>query len=229
MKQNEITADINAKITNFQELMRKGNELYIEAGKIIVDLVDNHDLTISIIAERIHAAGHMVTILANLERVGRNQMHQSLLGVVWPAARCVAQMPYSEQVRLLNVNDADVESASDADKKELIEFVIRTPDGTAFDTKLLPVSDLDVRLTAQVFEKLGTTYRIRTIAQQQAYIIEQEQKASAKKNKAEVTDFKYSIDAGILRVNQAGTTFTVEDLMRLTPQVLATVKHKKSA
>lgn len=92
--QNKIQKPL---ITEFIALITQGIECWNKAGEIIVQLLDEHDMTISEIAE----TSEFLTedILTRFEQLGRKQLIPRLLVADYPAARYLVRLPYSEQKR----------------------------------------------------------------------------------------------------------------------------------
>jgi hypothetical protein len=89
-------------ITEFIALITQGIECWNKAGEIIVQLLDEHDMTISEIAE----TSEFLTedILTRFEQLGRKQLIPRLLVADYPAARHLVRLPYSEQKRAVETS-----------------------------------------------------------------------------------------------------------------------------
>jgi hypothetical protein len=97
--QNKIQKPL---ITEFIALITQGIECWNKAGEIIVQLLDEHDMTISEIAE----TSEFLTedILTRFEQLGRKQLIPRLLVADYPAARHLVRLPYSEQKRAVETS-----------------------------------------------------------------------------------------------------------------------------
>jgi hypothetical protein len=97
--QNKIQKPL---ITEFIALITQGIECWNKAGEIIVQLLDEHEMTISEIAE----TSEFLTedILTRFEQLGRKQLIPRLLVADYPAARHLVRLPYSEQKRAVETS-----------------------------------------------------------------------------------------------------------------------------
>ena len=86
-------------ITEFVALITRGIECWHKAGEVVVQLIDEHGLTISDIAE----TSEFLTedIVTRFEQLGRKQLDPRLLVAGYPAARYLVRLPFSEQKRAM--------------------------------------------------------------------------------------------------------------------------------
>lgn len=89
-------------ITEFVALITQGIECWNKAGEIVVQLLDEHGMTISDIAE----TSEFLTedIVTRFEQLGRKQLIPRLLVADYPAARHLVRLPYSEQKRAIETS-----------------------------------------------------------------------------------------------------------------------------
>jgi hypothetical protein len=89
-------------ITEFVSLITQGIECWNKAGELVVQLLDEHQMTISEIAE----TSEFLTedIVTRFEQLGRKQLIPRLLVADYPAARHLVRLPYSEQKRAVEAS-----------------------------------------------------------------------------------------------------------------------------
>ena len=89
-------------ITEFVALITQGIECWNKAGEIVVQLLDEHGMTISDIAE----TSDFLTedTVTRFEQLGRKQLIPRLLVADYPAARHLVRLPYSEQKRAIETS-----------------------------------------------------------------------------------------------------------------------------
>lgn len=89
-------------IAEFVALITQGIECWNKAGELVVQLLDNHGLTIAEIAE----SSEFLTedIVTRFEQLGRKQLIPNLLVADYPAARHLVRLPYSEQKRAVEAS-----------------------------------------------------------------------------------------------------------------------------
>ncbi|MBU3720762.1 MAG: helix-turn-helix transcriptional regulator [Burkholderiaceae bacterium] len=97
----EITETIYAEIAAF---VTKGIDSWLEAGKLIKDLVDDHGISQEEIAER---AGLPPVVVGKLEMLGRERIMPQLLLATYPAATFLPRLDCSLQKAVL-ANGVDV-------------------------------------------------------------------------------------------------------------------------
>lgn len=89
-------------ITEFVALITQGIECWNKAGEIVVQLLDEHGMTISDIAE----TSDFLTedTVTRFEQLGRKQLIPNLLVADYPASRHLMRLPYSEQKRAIETS-----------------------------------------------------------------------------------------------------------------------------
>lgn len=81
-------------------LIGKGIECWQKAGELIVELMDEHDMTAADICER--SPYLTEDVVRRFEQLGRKQIMPNLLVADYPAARHLVRLPYSEQKRAID-------------------------------------------------------------------------------------------------------------------------------
>lgn len=87
------------QVSEFVSLVAQGIECWNKAGEIIVQLLDDHGMTIGEIAE----SSEFLTedIVTRFEQLGRKQLVPKLLIADYPAAKYIIKLPFSEQKRVI--------------------------------------------------------------------------------------------------------------------------------
>jgi hypothetical protein len=132
------------QLIQFQTLVQEGMSAWVQAGEILVTIIDSGAMALDQIAESIPEINRRT--LATFERIGRKQIVPSLLIASYPAARAAARLPYSEQRRT---------------QSEKIE--VATLDGSDV---MVAIEDMTQSQTRQVFNDSS----IRSLAGQRAWI-----------------------------------------------------------
>jgi len=81
-------------------LVQRGVDAWTEAGKIVVDLVDNQGMTLDGIADAVGSPMLSAAVLAQFERIGRAQVMPEWLVLECPAQKHVLRLPLSEQRKI---------------------------------------------------------------------------------------------------------------------------------
>ena len=141
-KMNEIAKESGQKIAS---LIMAGIEAWLEAGKLLVEALDNG----ATLDDIVDSAGVSKDILARFEQIGRNNLYPRLLASTSPGARALTGCPFSEQkhychnpVKLLVMHDGQP------------------------DTLLVPLDNMTTDQVKQVFCR----GHIRDVAEQRAYL-----------------------------------------------------------
>lgn len=143
-----LTKTPNKLIDEVVALIGKGIECWQKAGEVIVQLLDEHEMTVADIAEKsVYLTEDVVT---RFEQLGRKQIMPNLLVADYPAARHLIRLPYSEQKRALESS------------VELLVMEGKTP-----TTLKVAVENLTPQQCKQVFNG-----HIRSIGAQRAYLEE---------------------------------------------------------
>lgn len=132
------------QIQEFCVLVNKGIEAWVDAGKLLVKIVEADPEAF----EKIYAGNpHLTTeILLSFERMGRGEIYPYLLVDGSPGARKLVGLPYASQVKLYNGT---------------VEVVSKNADG--FLTRRVKVRDLNSVQASRVFD----SNRIRSPSEQQ--------------------------------------------------------------
>lgn len=138
------------KTAQFKDLIFEGIEKWINAGEILVDLIDNDGLTYAQISES--CEGITTDIISRFEQIGRKQLHPRLLVNTSTGFKKLMQMPYSIQMKY---------------SSEPIPVLVESSVGA--DQILVKTEDLSTAQCKQVFKRDG----IRDLGAQRAYIKEQ--------------------------------------------------------
>ena len=142
------------EINEIANCIQRGMEAWVEAGEIIAKMLDEDPSAVDTIAREI--PGLTKEILFTFERIGRRELHPSLLINNSPGVKRLAQVSYSQQERYVN-NPMPV---------------IVCVDG-GYDTLQIKCEDLTPQQCAQVFDR-GV---IRDDGAQRAYIEAEKKKA----------------------------------------------------
>jgi hypothetical protein len=163
---NTQIISIENAIDKFRSCILEGIEKWVKAGEMLVDLLDNHQVTYEQLEEK--CEGITADILKRFEQIGRRQIYPKLLVNTSAGARKLSAMPYSQQVKYCN---------------EPIPLLVRKGEG--FDELLVKINDLSADQARQVFSKDG----VRTLGAQRAYIQDCEQAAKNAEN-SEITEWE---------------------------------------
>lgn len=150
MKMTKTQTD---RISQFKALCQQGIDAWIEAGKIIVELVEDDPQVFDKIIEadpRMDAG-----ILGRFEAMGRGVLHPHLLLNDSPGYTKLAQMPFSVQERYV---------------EDHMELIVDTATGT--DVLRVAVKDMTPAQARQAFAR----DRVRTPGEQKAWLVDQRSK-----------------------------------------------------
>ena len=150
---NKPIKDLSKRIA---ELITQGIEAWLEAGKILVGMLDE-GYTLDRIAEN---AGISKDILTRFEAIGRNNLYPKLLASTSPGARALIGCGFSEQKQFCH---------------EPIEILI-VREGVQDTLKV----DLDALTNDQCKQVFGRGH-VRSLAEQRAYL---ESKAEEERTRA---------------------------------------------
>lgn len=142
------------KINQFVNLVKQGVESWIQAGQLVVEILDVDPDAVSEICET--CAIITPEIVARFEQIGRKQLKPELLLSDSPGYRRLREMPYSLQEKYS-------EQAVDV-------FVVNNG---KTDTLRVPVKSLSGAQATQVFTRSG----VRDIGAQRAFLLERNTRA----------------------------------------------------
>jgi hypothetical protein len=185
-------AQINSQIDRFVDLYVKGSEAFVQAGEILVELVDNDPHTYDYILRKFPTLNP--TILNKLEQMGRKTLHPQLLFNNSAGYSKLQKLPYSLQERYID---------------EPIPLVVHTDTGT--DVLLVKAREMTKEQANQVF----ATGRIRTEGEQKAYLIQQG--STAAKNVTPAMQTPWKIKGSKVEIN--GVMFTRKELAGILAQM----------
>jgi hypothetical protein len=127
-------------------LIQQGMSAWVEAGKIIAELVDSDPL---VLEEMSRKKDIPLGVLERFEQIGRKQLHPQLLCYDAPGFRKMTKLPYLVQERYLS---------------EPVSLLIKTE--TGWESLRVDVKNLTQDQADQVF----TRYGVRDAAAQRAFI-----------------------------------------------------------
>lgn len=185
-------AQINKHLDRFIDLYIKGSESFVQAGEILVELVDQDPHTYDYILRKFPNLNP--TVLSKLEQMGRKTLHPQLLFNNSAGFAKLQRLPYSLQERYID---------------EPIPLVVHTEAGT--DVLLVKAREMTKEQANQAFG----TGRIRTEGEQKAYLIQQESNAARNVTPAMQTPWK--IKGSKVEIN--GVLFTRKELTGILAQM----------
>ena len=146
------TTIANNRPAQLADAIQSGIDAWATAGKILVALLDEDNMTLDEIATQSGSDFVTPEVLAQFERIGRGQVLPSLLAAQYPAAAFIERLPLSLQSRAMD---------------DGVELMVIS-NGRA-DTLRVAARHLTKKQCRQVFERNG----IRNLAAQRAWIEEQ--------------------------------------------------------
>lgn len=168
---NEIA--LKDKLTQLGTTIQRGIDSWVEAGQIVVELLDVEKISKEFIVTTINSDIITIDVLDQFERIGRKQIRPELLVADYPAANYMLGLPYSDQSLL---------------QKEPIDVVVEK-DGEGTDILKVPAKNLTKDQCKQVFEKTPSGKGVRNPGAQRAWLVSERAKATRKKG---VTNTKTS-------------------------------------
>lgn len=175
------------QLSEFYQALQRGREALEDAGKILVALIDED----ASVKERIMEEHPEITedVLETFERIGRRQLYYRLCLLEAPGIRALKRCPYSEQVRY---------------STDPIPMLLLNGNDSA-DQLSVAVHALNQEQVRQVF----SSHRIRTVAEQRAWLESQRAKLPPPE-----TDATYTIKRDQLQVRKP-TILSKSDLLRI--------------
>lgn len=180
-----MTMTTQERITRFAELINQGRSVWIEAGKIAKELVEESPEIVDKLAEE---SGTSAETVMAFVAIGQRTLHPDTLLNDKPGIRALRRQSYSLQEKYL---------------KAPVELLLASG-----DTLLADVRNLTDAQVKQVFSKNG----IRTIAAQRTYIEDLKSK-EVQVVQGEI-DLPYRVVKGKVIIMQP-CTLTKRDLIRL--------------
>ena len=195
MKMNTslTTKQIEEKTQQFINLYKQGVEAWTQAGKIIVEVLDDYP----------HAADEITkqcpqltpSIIGIFERIGRGQLLPSLAVDSSPGIARLRELPMSSQKRY---------------EIEPVPLVVETASGT--DILLVDVKNLTKLQARQVF----ANGRMRSEGEQKAFLIEQTSKERRATKTTEIPAWRVRNGRVIF---EKGATLTAGELATIITQI----------
>ena len=131
-----------------------------------------------------------------LERIGMGQMHPLLWGSYGHNANLLARLPLQDQERYL---------------AEKIPVAVVSSNGRP-DIQRIALEDLGATLRLQVFKSAGRTVQVRTVAEQRAWLAEQQRRRELEEER----------DTGITRIDRPGRWKVEKNRVWVDPAKLET-------
>ena len=161
---NTITETPHHLISQLAESINAGIADWETAGRIIVQLLDDHHYTLQSIAEQSDTLNE--DLLARFEQIGRKQLSPQLLTATWPARNFMLSLPYSEQQRILNGSVDLLTDQGDTLKvapKNLTRFQCRQvfSRGSVRDMSAQRAWIESERMDVKLPEKINGTYSVK--------------------------------------------------------------------
>lgn len=153
MKNTLTTKELNTRIQSFITLIQTGVDAWVEAGKMLVEMVDADPMVFDAIIR--HAPHINAGVLGKFEQMGRGILHPHLLLSFTPGHEKLAKLPLSMQTRYLD---------------EPIPLIVESATGT--DVLLVKAKDMTADQARQVF----ASDRLRTEGEQKAWILDRRSK-----------------------------------------------------
>ena len=150
---NTITKGDSLK--SLKDAIQSGIEAWETAGREVVRLLDIERMTLDEIASEADSEYITENVLAQFERIGRQQVLPKLLVMSFPASKYLQRMPMSEQTRLID---------------GCVELLVIRDNGT--DTLSVQSRDLTQDQCKQVFCRDG----VRSLGAQRAFIEDRRKK-----------------------------------------------------
>ncbi len=157
----ELQTKPDAVIAKLKNAIQDGIDAWKHAGEALVELIDDHGMTLESICDSIGSPVVTINVLSQFERIGRNQVLPALLVADYPSSKLIQKLPISEQ-RRVGENGVEV-------------MVLRS--GKA-DTLIVQAEDLTKDQCKQVFGNES----VRTLSAQRAWLESQ----AAEKQAAEM-------------------------------------------
>lgn len=186
------------KARAFVEAVNHGLQSFVQAGEIIVDLIDNDGLereTIVDLASKISGAPISLDVVRTFEKVGRKNFRPELAIASYPAAAALRRLPYGEQGKLLSSG---------------VEFL--TAKGDIIILNVANITDLQKR---QIFLPDGG---VRGIAAQRAWVESEKTRLALADGVKPISSSPWTIRKGRVTFNE-GVEMSRKDLMVLLTQM----------
>lgn len=191
MKTEMTIQPTQGRIAELQQAIFTGVEAWKKAGQLLVEIIEQDGLALGEIAEK---ADLPLDVLAQLEKIGRNQLVPQLLLSEYPAARKLERLPMSEQERLM---------------LEPVEVMVMK-EGQP-DTLRVPVRHLTGAQVKQVF----ASNHVRTLSEQRQWIESQRPQGGEPVK----MDMPYVLTRKGSVIFHQGCEMTAKELLRIAAQL----------
>lgn len=189
MKTHTLTK-IDDQIEALQKAIYTGVEAWKTAGKLLVSILEQEGVSLGEIADK---ADLPLDVLAQLEKIGRNQLVPQLLLAEYPAARKLERLPMSEQERLM-IQPVEVMIMKDG-KPDTLHVAVR-------------------HLTGSQVRQVFAANHVRTLAEQRQWIESQKPEQQTVK-----VESPYIITRKGSVIFSQGCEMTAKELLRIAAQL----------
>lgn len=189
MKTHTLTK-IDNQIEVLQKAIYTGVEAWRTAGKLLVSILEQGGVSLGEIADK---ADLPLDVLAQLEKIGRNQLVPQLLLAEYPAARKLERLPMSEQERLM-IEPVEVMIIKDG-KPDTLHVAVR-------------------HLTGSQVRQVFAANHVRTLAEQRQWIESQKPEQQTVK-----VESPYIITRKGSVIFSQGCEMTAKELLRIAAQL----------
>ena len=185
-----ILTKIDDQIEALQKAIYTGVEAWKTAGKLLVSILEQGGVSLGEIADK---ADLPLDVLAQLEKIGRNQLVPQLLLAEYPAARKLERLPMSEQERLM-IEPMEVMIMKDG-KPDTLHVAVR-------------------HLTGSQVRQVFAANHVRTLAEQRQWIESQKPEQQTVK-----VESPYIITRKGSVIFSQGCEMTAKELLRIAAQL----------
>lgn len=179
-----------SRIEQLQHAIFTGIESWRHAGALLVSILEEDGLSLAMISER---SDLPLDVLAQLEKIGRNQLVPQLLLAEYPAARKLERLPMSEQERLM-IEPVEVMIMKDG-KPDTLHVAVR-------------------HLTGSQVRQVFAANHVRTLAEQRQWIESQKPEQQTVK-----VESPYIITRKGSVIFSQGCEMTAKELLRIAAQL----------
>ena len=206
-------------VKNLLAQLRSNLTIFADAiqtiGQLVVELIDVHKFTPKEIADKLDVANIGEDEIANMARVGRNQLHPRLLAADYAAAGALRWLTIEDQTQVLEAEVVDVVTLGPKDEPV---------------TQTIKLSNLNPVQVAQVFNvprlSNGRFASIRDAAAQVAWIEEQKTKRAIKQA-GKQSSAPWEIVNGNLIISKAPLVIPLHELKKAIDAVPVVRKKRK--
>ena len=178
-------------VSEFAKAIYDGMDKWIEAGELLVDMLDKSDVTYESIINEIPEMSY--DVLSRFEQIGRKQLYPKLLICGSSGLRKLATLPYSEQKKYFD---------------EPVDVIIEKPGGV--DTLKVMVKNLTPFQVKQIFNN-GT---IRDAGAQRSWLRSENHKTASISQEGSA----YAVKGSMLVINRP-CKLSVKELANLMAQM----------